>query len=508
MSKDHQNENMTDKEAQMEQAMRASELSFRRLFESARDGILILDVETGRIADVNPFLIELLGFSKSEIIGKTVGELSPFKDIVLHDRMLERLQRDGYVRHEHLPLETKDGSKVEAEFVSNVYQAGDHKVIQCNVRDITERKRTEEALAKSGERINGLIASALDAIISIDSQQRIVLFNPAAEGMFGVSAAEAMGTNLGRFIPVRFRDEHPGLVRKFGATEEINKHMRGVRGVSGLRANGEEFSIEASISQVEVSGEKLFTVILRDITERKRAEEELRASREQLRQLAARIQVVREEERTHAAREIHDVLAQELTGLKMEVEWMQRRLAMPMASWKQNALREKLDGMIGLITTASHSVQRIASGLRPVVLDSLGLSAALQWVALDFQKRTEITCRANVPAEALALDEARSTGLFRILQESLTNVALHAQATAVEICLSIEGDEVLLTVADNGRGIQPQDVGDTKSMGLLGMRERASLHGGTCTITGRPGGGTEVEARLPLRKNPEPSKPV
>jgi len=130
----------------MEQALRASELSYRRLFEAARDGILILDVDTERITDVNPFLFKLLGFSRDEMVGKTVGELSPFKDVVSNQNMLERLQKDGYVRYENLPLETRDGRKIAVEFVSNVYQAGDKKVIQCNIRDITDRKAAEEKI--------------------------------------------------------------------------------------------------------------------------------------------------------------------------------------------------------------------------------------------------------------------------------------------------------------------------------------------------------------------------
>jgi PAS domain S-box-containing protein len=133
-------------ETQSEQAMRASELSYRRLFEAARDGILILDVDTGRISDVNPFLVELLGFSHAEMVGKTVGELSPFKDIESNKVMLGRLQRDGYVRYDDLPLETRDGRHVDVEFVSNVYQAGDRNVIQCNIRNVTERKRAEEEM--------------------------------------------------------------------------------------------------------------------------------------------------------------------------------------------------------------------------------------------------------------------------------------------------------------------------------------------------------------------------
>jgi PAS domain S-box-containing protein len=129
-----------------EDALRASELRYRRLFEAAKDGILILDTDTGRILDVNPFLFKLLGFSREEMIGKTVGELSPFKDIESNKVMLERLQKDWYVRYEDLPLETRDGRKVAVEFVSNVYQEGDRHVIQCNVRDITERKRAQDEI--------------------------------------------------------------------------------------------------------------------------------------------------------------------------------------------------------------------------------------------------------------------------------------------------------------------------------------------------------------------------
>ena len=148
MKTNHQDGNWTSSEAHAEQALRASETSYRRLFEAAKDGILILDVDTGRINDVNPFLFNLLGFSRSEMVGKTVGELSPFKDIESNKIMLERLQADGYVRYENLPLETRDGRHIAVEFVSNVYQAGDVKVIQCNVRDITARKRAEDEIRR------------------------------------------------------------------------------------------------------------------------------------------------------------------------------------------------------------------------------------------------------------------------------------------------------------------------------------------------------------------------
>src|SRR5476651_1836206 len=139
-------ENVNGNETHTASPLPVSELRYRRLFEAAKDGILILEVETGRITDVNPFLFKLLGFSRSEMIGRTVGELSPFKDIESNKAMLEQLQLHGYVRYEDLPLETRDGRKIAVEFVSNVYRAGEKRVIQCNVRDITARKRAQEQI--------------------------------------------------------------------------------------------------------------------------------------------------------------------------------------------------------------------------------------------------------------------------------------------------------------------------------------------------------------------------
>lgn len=210
MHANNQNGNSTDHGSQVEHALRASELNYRRLFEAAKDGILILDVETGRITDVNPFLFHLLGFSREEMIGKTVGELSPFKDIESNKIMLERLQKDGYVRYEDLPLETRDGKYIAVEFVSNVYQAGDNKVIQCNVRDITERKVAE----KERLRLAAIIEYSEDAIVSKTANGIIIGWNHGAERLYGYTAEEIIGRSVSILFPPDHYQEYLQIMKE------------------------------------------------------------------------------------------------------------------------------------------------------------------------------------------------------------------------------------------------------------------------------------------------------
>ena len=248
--------------------MSASELRYRRLFESARDGILILDVGTGRISDVNPFLVELLGFSRADMIGKTVGELSPFKDIVLNQGMLERLQKDRYVRYEHLPLETRDGRKIAVEFVSNVYQAGDHEVIQCNIRDITERKRHELAEAQ----LSAIVEFSDDAIVGKDLRGVVTSWNAAAERLFGYSAGEMVGQPILRLIPTDRQHEETEILDRIRSGEKV-KHFDTRR----LRKDGSMVDISVTISPVK---DRTGTIVgaskvARDITVRKEHEYEI-----------------------------------------------------------------------------------------------------------------------------------------------------------------------------------------------------------------------------------------
>ena len=234
--------------------------------------------------------------------------------------------------------------------------------------------------------------------------------------------------------------------------------------------------------------------------ERKLAEEQLASSLEQLRALAAHLQSVREEERTRIAREIHDELGQILTGLKIDLSWLDAELAAGDLTTPRLP-REKVKSMSNLIDTTIQVVRKIATELRPGILDDLGLAAALEWQAQEFQTRTGIRCEFTSTLEEIDLDAGRSTAVFRIFQETLTNVARHAHATGVRISVKEQGSQLLLEVRDDGRGITDHELANPRSLGLLGMRERALLFGGEVKIGGVLGNGTTVTVSVPLSKS-------
>jgi signal transduction histidine kinase len=234
----------------------------------------------------------------------------------------------------------------------------------------------------------------------------------------------------------------------------------------------------------------------REIADRKRTEDEFRRSTDQLRELSARLESVREEERTHIARVIHDELGQTLTGLKMDVAWLQRHL-----DPQQPALLEKTQAMSDLIDTTIQTVRRISSELRPGILDDLGLVATIEWQLQEFQTRSGIQGKLVSALEETTLDADGATAAFRIFQEILTNVARHAQATQVEVTLEESAAFLTLRVQDNGRGMTESEIHSPKSIGLLGMQERARLRAGEVQFQGAPGKGTTVTVRLPLSMN-------
>ncbi|HEY0826012.1 MAG TPA: PAS domain-containing sensor histidine kinase, partial [Ramlibacter sp.] len=343
--------------------------------------------------------------------------------------------------------------------------------------------------ANAAARLAGLLDSAMDGIVSVDDSQRIVMYNRAAEKMFGWTAREVQGKPLDLLLPERFRGGHNQQVRRFGATGTTSRRMGDNTVLYALRKDGTEFPIDASISQLQTPEGKLYTVILRDVTERVRAREELAS-------FAAESAGVREQEKSRIARELHDELAQSLTALKMDTIWMRDHIPAGDAS-----AQEKIAAMLAMLDTAVASVRRIAADLRPLVLDDLGFIPAIEWVAQNFTQRTGVPCDLQVD-DTLELEEPFATGVFRMVQESLANVGKHARATKVEVEVRARGEDLLLRVQDDGIGFRPNAPRKPQSLGLVGLRERAMLMRGEVKVESAPGTGTTVEARIPVGKRP------
>lgn len=343
--------------------------------------------------------------------------------------------------------------------------------------------------ANAAARLAGLLDSAMDGIVSIDDTQRIVMYNRAAEKMFGWTSQEVQGKPLDLLLPERYRGGHNQQVRRFGANGTTSRRMGDNTVLYALRKDGTEFPIDASISQLQTPEGKLYTVILRDVTERVRAREELAS-------FAAESAGVREQEKSRIARELHDELAQSLTALKMDTIWMRDHVPAGNAP-----AQEKVATMLAMLDTAVASVRRIAADLRPLVLDDLGFVPAIEWVAQNFTQRTGIPCELKLD-ESMELEEPFATGVFRMVQESLANVGKHARASRVEVEVRASGDDVLLRVQDDGIGFRPNAPRKPQSLGLVGLRERAMLMRGEVKVESALGTGTCVQARIPVGRRP------
>jgi PAS domain S-box-containing protein len=337
----------------------------------------------------------------------------------------------------------------------------------------------------------GLLDSAMDAIITMDEQQSIVMYNRSAEKIFGWASDDVMGRPLDKLLPERFRGHHAAHVHRFDRTGTTSRRMGDGTVLYGLRANGEEFPMEASISQLDSAEGKLITVILRDITERVRAQEELS-------RFAAEAHTIREVEKARIARELHDELAQSLTALKMDTIWLRDN-----APAEPEKAVAKLADMVSMLDVAAAATRRIAADLRPLLLDDLGLAPAIEWLAHTFTQRTGVPCDVSVD-EDLKLPEPYATAVFRIVQESLANVGKHARATEAGVRIARDGQTLMLEVRDNGQGFSTAAPRKPHSLGLMGLRERAQLVEGAVAIDSQPGKGTRVQVRIPVRENGEP----
>ncbi len=349
------------------------------------------------------------------------------------------------------------------------------------------------ALRSAETRVRTILESAMDAVVVADASQKIILFNEAAEKVFQYPREKILGQALDMLLPERLRRVHHAHVAHFGATGATSRRMGEQSVLIGMRADGSEFPVEASISKSGQDGERIYTAILRDISQRVSNEQALRRSREELREMASISQTVREQEKSRVARELHDELGGALTALKMDVAWMRERLP-----GGADPLDEKLASMQKMLDQTVAATRRISADLRPMMLDDLGLVPAVEWLVQDFQRRSGIGCELAITSPERAVPGAQATAVFRILQESLTNVARHAGATQVEITLELDEQEIVLTVQDNGRGYSTEEPRESGSFGLIGMRERVYLLNGEVSVTSAPGEGALVEVHLPV----------
>ncbi len=365
--------------------------------------------------------------------------------------------------------------------------------LERELREATVRRarRNAEAVLRFQAR---LLDSVGEAVIATDLRGSITYWNRYAETLYGWHAREALGQNLVALtVPESSRKVAAEILRQlqsgkswFG--ESIIRRRDGTI-LTALVANTPIYEpVDRMVGVIGIST---------DVTTRKQAETELRDSREQLRALAARLQSTREEERKTIARDMHDDLGQTLTGLKIDVDWLRSRLAKNGILSRQ-ALLDKLAAMSRVIEATSDTVRDLCSKLRPGILDDLGLVAAVKWQAREFAAKTGIQCEVLAPADELTLDSNLSAAIFRIFQEILTNIVRHARATKVSVLLRSDRDNLLLEVSDNGRGIRQTDLIASKSLGLLGMRERALALGGEIGFLPGATLGTTVTLRVPM----------
>ena len=373
--------------------------------------------------------------------------------------------------------------------------------------EIRELEKAKQELSESRAKFQAALFSMKDSVIITDTEGRFLEFNDAYVTLYRFKNREECVQSFSDFtnlFEVRSINGEP-------LTKEMFPTWRALRGETGTNVEyrylrkdtGESWIGSLSFGPVRAEDGTITGAVItaRDVTDRKRDEEALRESekialqREQFQALAERLRRAREEERTRVARDLHDQIGQILTAIKLDLTWMSRHLPKT-----KDELRDRIDGTIGLINDGVRSVRKICSGLRPGVLDDLGLPAAIEWQANEFAARTGIECVVLVPSGDLALAGDQATEFFRIFQECLTNVIRHAEARSVSVTLREEHGDLVLVVTDDGKGFEESQV--SESLGFLGMKERAQVCSGSLDIASSPGIGTTIALRVPLHSAP------
>jgi PAS domain S-box-containing protein len=491
------------KRKRVEEALRESEEWFRQLTDNIHDLFWIKTPDFKRVLYLSPIYESLSGHSREERYRDK--DYQPFLNrIVPEDReKMAQIMRQGieaefevefrirhadgsirWIRDRGFPIRDASGQIYRIAGIAN---------------DITERKLAEDALRESEERFRQLTENIREVFwIRSPDLKQLLYVSPMYEKVCGRMRESLYANGPEDVIHPDDRARVMEIMPTYAGREfEIEYRIITKEGdVRWLRDRGFPIRSQDDGQIYRMGG------VADDITDRKNAEDRLRASSEQLRALSASLQSAREKEATRIAHQIHDDMGGILTGLRWELEALDKMLHESADAGHLKAMRDKITTMRGLTDTTINVVRRIASELRPSILDDLGLVEAIEWQTQQFQARTGIECHCDCTLQSVALGEQQSTSVFRIVQEALTNILRHAQATQVSVAIKEEDGILVLKVSDNGRGITPAEVSSKKSLGLLGMRERAHLIGGQVDIAGSAGGGTTLLVRVPLAGEP------
>jgi PAS domain S-box-containing protein len=469
-----------------------SERKYKLLFENNPMPMWMLDRKERKIVDVNQAAISHYRYTREEFLAQDPNKMRPQGE---EQRFIEEMKEvvPGVSNRglwQHLK---KDGEQITVNIFAYdfVLDKKDVRLILSN--DVTEVLRAEEKLRLSEEKYRLLFYSnPLPMWIFEKNTLHIIDVNDAAISQYGYSRDE--------FVRMNARDlRDPEDVERFTAFATSKRNIQESAGVwRHKRKDGSFLFAEVFAHDILFDGRPGRLVLANEITEKLEAERKLRDSYAEIRTLATHLQDVREEERAGIAREIHDELGQHLTGLKMDVSWISKRI-----NSDQEPIREKIKGIAGLLDDTVKIVRRISTELRPSILDDLGLIEAMEWQGQEFQRRSAIKVFFDSGIDDLELPGKMAIGIFRIYQESLTNVARHAFATEVHTTFNKEDGRLMLRIKDNGAGFDVSSIGKKKTLGLLGMKERTLILGGTYEITSSPGNGTLVSVTVPLHQTQE-----
>ena len=611
---------ITDRKRAQEDLQKSQE-RFSKVFRQSPTALALTDAETHRYLDVNEAFERLSGYTRAELIGNSALEVGLRMIPEERGRLTQQLHAERFLRNVECEFRTKDGRRVIGLTSAELIEIGGQVCILGVIADITDRKEIEAELRISQDRVAGIVASAMDAIIAVDHEQRVLLFNTAAEQMFGCAAAEVIGHSIGRFIPERFHTAHGGHVRHFGLAGVTNRITGSSDPLWAVRANGEEFPIEATVSQVENAGKPLFTVIIRDATERRRAElaaaesekrfrliantapvliwmsdpdklcsyfneswldftgrsleqelgngwaqsvhsqdlqgclhtytqffdrrekfnmeyrlrrhdgeyrwvldigvprfnsdgsfagyvgccmdiSDLKRAKATVTEFSGRLLRAGEEERGRVARELHDDINQRLALLANGVQEVEQAVSAD----KNPSRKQRLHALWQLTNEIATDIQHISHQLHPSKLHYLGLATTVRQLCNEFAQQHKIDIECIVKELPGNLDENVSLNLFRVVQESLRNVAKHSHARHVKVEFTCQSDVVHLSISDDGVGFDPESPRVNHGLGLVSMRERLRSVGGEFSIWSKPSLGTLVEGKVRAVTKPASSE--